>query len=189
MSKKEFFKVLREELKHMQKEELEIILQDYEDHFKEAKEEGRKIDEILKSLGSPKHIAKQIKAEHLVKEAEKKKTVGNITKAVLATISLGFFNVVFMSGIFIGLLGVLFGITVASLSIFASGIFVVFASLLSGVFDIVVGINPIAAILLGISITCLGILMSIGTSYIAKWFYIFTIKYLKMNIKIIKGDE
>lgn len=63
MNKKQFLCELEKNLNHLKKEDKEEILQDYADHFKIGKKEGRKETEIAKSLGDPVKIAKDVKEE------------------------------------------------------------------------------------------------------------------------------
>jgi uncharacterized membrane protein len=41
----------------------------------------------------------------------------------------------------------------------------------------------------GIGVTIAGILLVVLMAYVAKWFYNLMIKYLKLNLKIIKGRK
>ena len=100
MNKKQFMQELKKNLKGLSKEDKEEILEDYEAHFTIGKKKKRKESEIAKSLGNPKQIAKQAKLELLVSIAEKKKSFGNITRVIFATLGLSFFNLVFILRIF-----------------------------------------------------------------------------------------
>lgn len=63
MNKKEFINELRKNLKSIKKEDREEIVQDYEEHFAIGKKQHRREEEIAKSLGNPKEIAKEAKEE------------------------------------------------------------------------------------------------------------------------------
>jgi uncharacterized membrane protein len=63
MNKKEFFKELNEYLLGVPKKDKEELLQDYEEHFKIGKKKNRSEASIIKSLGSPKQIAREIRTE------------------------------------------------------------------------------------------------------------------------------
>ena len=64
MAKNNFLKELSKLLKKLPEEERIDILQDYEDHFAFGLEEGKTEEEIVKSLGSPSQIAKEILANY-----------------------------------------------------------------------------------------------------------------------------
>ena len=70
-------------------------------------ENGKTEEEIAFSLGDPRILAKQFSASYAVQRAESSTSVNNILRAVLAVVGLGFFNLVFVLGPFLGLVGVL----------------------------------------------------------------------------------
>ena len=63
MTKNQYFKELKKQLKLYAVKESEDILKDYEEHFDEALSNGKTEDEICKNLGSPENIAKQYSSE------------------------------------------------------------------------------------------------------------------------------
>ena len=87
-----------------------------------------------------------------------------------------------------GLVAVLISLFAAAFSIAISGIFMFFASLIQPLFSSVFyfGINPLVVLFVSIGVTAFGLLFIIGDCFLAKYFYIGTIKYLKFNLKIIK---
>lgn len=187
MNKKLFLQELSKRLHRIPQEERADILADYEDHFTAGLEAGKTEEQIAASLGSPESIAKNFTADYVLKEADENRTAGNIFRAVIAIISLGFFNLVFVLGPFIGLLAVLFAFMVAGFAISASGIGVFLAAILSPVLPTIVDMSfhPLVAALTGVGLTALGLLILIGDFFLAKLFYSVTIKYLQLNIKII----
>lgn len=62
MNKDQFMKELKEYLAFLKGEDVKDILEDYEEHFAVGKKKKRKESEIAKSLGSPKDIAKEVRA-------------------------------------------------------------------------------------------------------------------------------
>jgi uncharacterized membrane protein len=190
MKKKEFIKELNKNLKGLSKEDREEIIEDYEEHFEIGKKKKREESEIAKSLGNPKQIAKQAKLELMIAKAEDDKSVGNIFRVVFATIGLSFFNLVFVVGIFFGLLGILIGLIATGIAISVTGIAVLLVGIFYPAFSqfiYFVSLNPLAVILAGICLASFGILFLIGTWYVGKGFYIITIRYVKFNVKIIRG--
>jgi len=122
LNKKQFFKELREELKQLPKEDFDSIMEDFEEHFEIGLSKGRNEEEIVESLGTPNTIAKHAKAYFLVRRAEEKSSVINFLRAIYATIGLGFFNLIFMSGILLGVSFLLFGFFLAAGAIVFAGI-------------------------------------------------------------------
>ena len=191
-TKKQFMETLKQNLKGISKEDKKEIIEDYEAHFIVGKKKKRKESEIAKSLGNPKQIARQARVELAVEKAQDKPSVRNISKAIFATMGMGFFNLVFMIGPFFGLLGVLIGLLATGFSLTISGIAVLLAGIFAPVFSefiVLGGVSIAMVILAGIGLTCFGALFLIGTWYVSKGFYKITLKYIRFNIKIIRGDR
>ena len=190
MNEKDFLKKLSEKLKGISEEDEQDILNEYEQHFTIGLDKGRTEEELTDSLGNPIEIAKLYKANLLVKKAEETKTPANIFRAVFATISVGFFNLIFIMGPFIGILALMFGLFAAAIAITASGITGFFAIIFEFLFYhqyIYIGINPFARIFIRIGITAFGLLFLIGVIYLTKFLYTLFIRYIKFNLKVING--
>jgi uncharacterized membrane protein len=176
-------------ISYQQKKE---ILYDYEEHFSIGIENGKTEEEIADSLGNPQNIAKQFKADCLLKIAETEKSTGNVFRAVLAVVGLGFFNLVFVFGPFMGVVGVLIGLFAAALGISVSGIALLAASILYPIYPGLVSMpygfpfNQTAFMFISVGLACLGILFTIGVWKLCQGFYNLTLKYLKANLNIIK---
>ncbi len=197
MNKDEYIEKLTKLLKRLPKEEREDIISDYEEHFMIGLEKGRREEEISKALGSPKNVAKQIKAEYMVKRAEDKQSAGSMFEAVLAAAGLGIFNLVFVAVpamIFVAILLTLF---VLGGAMVFGGIYLTLANVLQPLlpqynFNMVTDggiIGIFAGVLGGIGLTILGLALLVGLAYVTKMFYGLAIKYLKMNLGIIKGRK
>ena len=61
MKKQEFLEELEEYLVGIPSNEKEEIMQDYEEHFKIGKKKKRNEGEIVKTLGEPKEIAREMR--------------------------------------------------------------------------------------------------------------------------------
>lgn len=189
MTKQEFLDILSQSLKVSQEEKKDIIY-DYEEHFSIGIENGKTEQELINELGDPKTIAKQYTAAQNLQRAKETPSTKNIFIAVLSAVSLGFFNLIFVLGPFLGLICLILGLFAASCGITIGGIGMMFGTMLGPIFPNLIGIYteiPYSALLLfGIGMTALGILCFIGSYYAAKYFYNITIKYLKWNLNIIK---
>lgn len=188
MNQNEYMGVLERNLGNIPQEEKKDILYDYEEHFRSGVEQGMTEDEISRSLGNPRTVARQYKAGYLVKRAENDKSVPNIIKAIIASFGLGFFNLIVALPIFAVMLSVLISFFAASISIIVSGI-AVFIGVLAQPFipwAVSLGITARVAIPVSIGLTSLGLLMLIGSIYVSRFFYRGSIKYLKFNLNIIK---
>ncbi len=182
MNKKAFLQQLRKGLSGIPKNELEDILYDYTEHIDSALETGKSEEEITNELGSPKKIAKQHRAEFYFDQADRKRTTGSAFKAILAGIGLSVFNIIFVLPLLLSLYAVL-------ISVFLSFV----AVAISGLALVVVGfffpfIPAIAGVLIGLGITCLGILLSMGMAWLIKIVTLGIVSYGKANVGIIKQN-
>ena len=191
MNRKDYLDKLRFLLSDLPKEETDDIIYDYEEHFSAAMENGKTEDEIVTGLGDVRMIAKQYRAAARVEKASSNWTIPNIFNAVLSTIALGFFNLVIVLGPFAAVFGIIIGFFGASIGISVGGLALMAASF--GVsylpFDIPMSVSFPVTFFTGLGIGCLGILLFIAGLYISKFFYMFTLKYLKWNIEVIKGSK
>lgn len=191
MNKKDFINKLSSYLSGVPAEERQDVINDFEDHFKEGVAEGRTEEEIAESLGDPKALANQFKANILANTAEKTTSAVNITRAVLATLGLGFFNLVFILGPFIGIVAILFSLFASAIAVIATGIAVFFASIFGPLVPqyIAIMVNPAVSIFASIGVALFGILFFVGDIYVAKWVYRLFVRYIKFNVRIITGKE
>lgn len=197
MNKDEYIEKLTKLLKRLPKEEREDIISDYEEHFFIGLEKGRSEEEISKALGSPNNVAKQIKAEYMVKRAEDKQSAGSMFEAILAAAGLGIFNLVFVAVPAMILVAILLTLFVLGGAMVFGGIYLTLANVIQPIlpqynFNMVTdgGILGIfAGVLGGIGLTILGLALLVGLVYVTKVFYGLAIKYLKMNVGIIKGRK
>ncbi|MBF9016891.1 MULTISPECIES: HAAS domain-containing protein [unclassified Oceanispirochaeta] len=197
MTEKQFIKILKQNLKGLSEEDQIEILSDYNEHFLLGKESGKDEEEICISLGDPAQIGKNSRVELLMDKAEQESAAGNVFKAVVASFSLGFFNIVFVLGPYLGLAGVMIGLWGTSVSLMLSGLIcslaVIFRPLILifipfMTYPVGFGIN-LALFLAGIALFSLGSLAVIGMTKISKLFYRGTVKYLQSNLKIIKRSR
>ena len=151
----------------------------------------RKEEAIIKALGDPKAIAKQIKADYHIKKAETKASAANIARAVYASIGLGLFNLILILGPFIAILGILVGLFAAAISITITGIATFVASIFSNLLPqhVSIGVSAVGFSFASVGIICFGLLFLIGDFYLTKLIFKLTIRYLKFNLGIIKGKE
>lgn len=188
MNRNEFLNLLEHSLGNMSQADKNDVLYDYREHFNAGLRDGKTEEEICSALGDPRAIAKQYRVDYIVKQADQNRTAGNIIRAVFAALSLGFFNLIFIIPIFLGLIGVLIGLYAAAFGIGISGVAIFFATLLQPMLPgwvSIPDINEGVLIFTSFGLAGLGTLFTIGDIYITKFFYIITMKYIKANIRII----
>lgn len=192
MNKNQWMNELYSYLNGMPENERNEIMMDYEEHFSNAYAQGKMDPEIIHSLGDPRSISSQYRIQYKLETATNSTNTRNIMSAVMATTALGFFNLIFVLGPFIGLIGVLIGLYATAGGIFISGIALIGSPLLAliapqmiagGIFLNSVGYTFL--VFMGFGLVFLGALLIIGCVYLTKWFYKITLKYLKWNADII----
>ena len=191
-NEQEFIRILRSRLEGtLPKEELDDILSDYTEHFAIGKANGRTDDELWRSLGSPEDVAREIRVMHLVKKAEDVRSCRNIFHAVIATLGLGLFNLVFVLAPFILLVVMLLMIFIIGIMVAFSGVAGIIYSLLQlvGFSGFSVWLSPVAGMFISIGMISTGLLMIIGDYYLSRLCYHTCIRYLKWNIRVITGTE
>jgi uncharacterized membrane protein len=120
MQKTEYINQLKKELSDLPTNEVDDIIRDQEEFIREALAAGRSESEFLQSIGTPADLAKNIKAELKYEKAESKIEsaekdfhlsikLKSVVAAVLALLVLAPFNLIFVLGPFLALLGILLG--------------------------------------------------------------------------------
>lgn len=183
MSKQEYLQLLNRYLTRVSPEERQDILNEYETHFISGKEAGKTEEEISRELGNPKDIGREMSASAAVDKAESSRNAGSVTNAVLAVMGLSILNFFVITIVIATWFGVLLSLGVATLTFLAAPIFL----LVKGMID---GFGEIIPLDIYVSFTCFGIgLMLFTVTYLAyKWSFVLFMKYLRWNIKVVKGS-
>lgn len=183
MSKQEYLQLLNRYLTRVSPEERKDIINEYETHFISGKEAGKTEDEISQELGNPKEIGREMSASAAMDKAETSRNASNVTNAVLAVMGLGILNFFVITIVIATLFSVLLSLGVATLTFLATPLFL----LIKGMID---GFGAIVPLDIYISFTCFGIGMMLFTiTYLAyKWSFVLFMKYLRWNIKVVKGS-
>lgn len=188
MNKNEFMSILKSSLNSMNETEKNDILYDYEEHFRIGMENGKSEDKIAEELGDPSAIGDSYYTSSITDKAIRKPAVKNIFRVVVA-IGLGLFNLVFVLGPYLGVVGVILGLfgTAISLTVagFAYFICVIIFPYVPDFMNVAIIGNKIISLLVAIGLTALGLLLFIGMCYLVRGFYKLTVKYLELNKKII----
>ena len=183
MNKKEFMEKLDKALAGIPKDEKKEVMRDYEDHFSIGLEKGRTEEGIAKSLGDPASLAKTIKAEYSITRAKREPSIQNIFRAIITVTGLGLFNLIF----------VLVPLIIAVMLLFAAYIVaVVFIAVpfLMLVYPTSVSLpsGDTPTWIVGIGFHIIGDILLVALLYITKGFYKLILAYLRMNVKIIRGE-
>lgn len=183
MTKEQFLKQLEQKLTKLPAQEREDIIQDYKEYFENAALDDKAESETVQALGSPTKLAKELAATYFIDEVEKKTSAKNIFHAIWATVGLGFLNLIFILGPFIAVAATIFALWLAALAFVVAPIAVI--------------ANPIFTnnefspfdLFASLALAGLGIFLSIAMYYCTKYLIKWSIRYLKYNVKIVKGGN
>ncbi|GGY07905.1 DUF1700 domain-containing protein [Paludibacterium paludis] len=92
MNQKAFLSALEAGLRGLPPREIDEILADYQEYFRDAQEAGRTEDEVVQSLGDPAKLAKELRAQVRYRQWEESKSVGSLFRVVAAVAGLGLMN-------------------------------------------------------------------------------------------------
>lgn len=143
----------------------------------------RSEEEIARSLGSPRQLARELLTAYHLEQAETRATAGNVARALWAVIGLSFFNLVFVLGPFLGLVGILLAGWATGLALVVSPLaFLANASL---------GLLPAGDLLhdffVSLALAGTGILIVIGMLYVTRLCTRIFVGYLRFNAKLVMG--
>lgn len=158
-------------------------LYDYYIHFQQAVENGQSEEDAARELGDPRIIANELLLGYRVGQAETINSFGKLSRAVFATVSLGLFNIIFILGPYLALAAVLLALWASAAALGIAGVGIVVESIWNGTFTL-----P-QALTLGLITSSLTILLIIGLKALTASFYKLTLKYLKFNTRIVKGNN
>ena len=165
MNRASFLKKLRGKLQRLPAREIDAALAYYEEYFDEAGEENEQ--RVIQQLGSPSHVASQIKADYALKDLEAtststKKNMSAIWLIILAIISapLSLPLLVVAIALIFSFGAVIFSVIIAIIATVLGILFGGIVALISGFF-ILTQHWPTALLFMGVGfiVTGLGILL------------------------------
>ncbi|WP_137937519.1 DUF1700 domain-containing protein [Chitinivorax sp. B] len=92
MNKAQFFNVLKQALAALPAEELDDVLADYHEYFRDGVANGRTEEEVAKGLGSPRKIARELLAQQRIQEWKDHKSMNNLLRVAVSIAALGSLN-------------------------------------------------------------------------------------------------
>lgn len=183
MTKIQFLKQLDFALKNLSASERQDILKDYEEYFDIGLEEGKTEEQIAFSLGDPEEIAKELLITYHIKKVETKDTSSNMLRTLIAIIGLGFFNLVFILGPYLALLGIVLGGWITGITFIGSP-FLLFIKFL-----IIPSSFKLLELFSSIALCGAGIFLILGMFFVTKLIIKISIRYVELNLKIITGGS
>lgn len=198
MNKEGFLESLKRNLKNIPEEDLVEILRDYEEHISTGLKNGREEAELMKSLGDPADIARQINADYHIKKAETKTSTANILRAIYASAGMGILNLLFILPLSIMLLLLLFLLYVIPFLLIMGSNMILIACVASilipdyfaEISGFVISLPELVGVFfMNLGFASLGYLFLIGAYHITEFLYGLVLRYLKFNLSILKNKE
>lgn len=193
MNKQRFLTDLLDAMGSMPDARRREILYDYEEHFSMGLSEGKTENEISKSLGDPRVIGNSYRIEALLDSPADggNPSSTSVLRAVFASISLTFMNIVFVLGPFMGLVGIMFGMWAVVASLTVSGVAFIVSPIWPDSAQFIAShlMNDLFVFFLGLGLTALGVLSGIGMLMLTKWFFTGVAAYVRFNTRIIRGAK
>jgi len=190
MNREKFLAELKAALGRMPESEKREVLADYEEHFRMGMAEGKDEEQIAASLGNPRLLGKSYAIDALLEEPKGGGGVSavSVLRALFASISLTFFNLIFILGPFLGLVGVMIGLWAAAVSLPLAGVATLVSPLAAlaapGLFALS-GISTAFLVFAGIGVAAIGLLAVIGMWKLTRVFVLMIAVYVKFNARIV----
>lgn len=190
MNREKFMTELRRTLGAMSETERAEVLYDYEEHFRMGAADGKSEEQIAASLGNPRSLGASYAIDTLLETPKEGGAVSaaSVTRAVLASISLTFFNIVFVLGPFLGLVGLMVALWAVAPSLALSGAALFFAPLAGAILPAWIsmgGLNPAFLMFAGIGLAGLGMLWGIGMWQLSRLFVKMIAAYVRFIARVV----
>lgn len=191
MNKTEFILELRSQLAGLPPADIDDVVRDQVEHIDEAVASGRTESDAVAGLGNPKEFAASIKAYSKIQRAgsstSAKERTSNMLGAVFAVVALAPFNIIFVLGPFMGLVGVLMAFWGISLALLAASLAAFLAFFTTVVFSSFEPLLMAWYFFLSVGLIGLSILLLFGMTKVTHLFGQLTLRYLKWNLNLLQG--
>jgi len=183
MRRNDYLKQLHKHLKHVNDNERQDIINEYDTHFYSGLQEGKSEEQIAEELGNPKQLARELNASAAIERAEQSNQVGDVSQAILAVMGLSILNFFVILIPFIIILSIVFTFILTTISFVLSPLALIFKGMVEGFQEVLMLDIFVTGTMFGI-----GLMLFVITYLITKGFYILCVKYLKWNIQVMKGS-
>lgn len=183
MLNNEFMSKLESLLSKVPEVDRREMLYDYEEHFQVGMANGKSKAELIMELGDPHVIARDLLLDY---RGGRMETVHSPSKprAIFAAISLALFNLVFIIGPLGGIFGAYIALCGVSLGLSVMPIVILGSYFLGYSYE-----NFAVNFFASLTVLSLGLLMGIGMIAVGKVFLGVLRRYIKFNIRIVKGEK
>ncbi|MGP5093319.1 HAAS signaling domain-containing protein [Staphylococcus equorum] len=183
MDKITFLNELEQELDKLPRSERDKVMYEYEEYFFDQESEGKNEYQIIGTLESPKKIGKELMARNAIVSAESRPNINTIVRAIMASLGMGILSliIILIPMIFVGIF--MFVLLLVALFFALSPLLLIINGIINDIFSF-----AISNYLFAISYTGLGLLLFVIIAKFAQFVYRVILKYLRWNIKTIKGS-
>jgi len=183
MNQEQFLQELSKALQPLSEEERNEILFDFEEHITEGMKEGRPEANIIRELGSPKQIAKELVPDVTETAPAVQRPKKNLFQMACSAAAISILNLIFVLGPAIGIFGVYVGFCGAALALSVSPIMFV------GMVMFQMNTHMMLEFFLSLMFGSLGLLSCIGLWHIGKLLYSVSLRYIRYNLKLVTGVQ
>ncbi|WJM61684.1 DUF1700 domain-containing protein [Bacillus amyloliquefaciens] len=176
MFKDQYLKQLRREIKDLPELEQKEILADIGEIFQMGGAEGKSDEQIANNLGDPKTLARTLKADIFINDAQEQKTWRSFFKAFGLLLGMSLFNFMVMLTPF------LFA-SVTVLSLMAIGLI-----LITGSFFLLVKVPIVTAIFNGCIVLGAGMAVFMAGFDLSKLIFRVFLRYFKWNVSVVRRE-
>lgn len=178
-----FLNELEQELDNLPRSERDKVMYEYEQYFFEQESEGKNEYQIIGALPPPKKIGKEINARSAIVSAEYRTNARTILRAIMASLGMGILSlvIILIPMIFIAIFMLIF--LFVALILAMSPLILVVHGLYNGMVSL-----AISNYLFAFSFSGLGIVLFVSIAKLAELVYRLILKYLRWNIRTIKGS-
>ncbi|MDY7430366.1 DUF1700 domain-containing protein [Bacillus sp. V26] len=183
MNQEQFLQELSKALQPLSQEERNEILFDFEEHITEGMKEGRPEANIIRELGSPKQIAKELMPNVTETAPAVQRPKKNLFQMACSAAAISILNLIFVLGPAIGIFGVYVGFCGAALALSVSPIMFV------GMVMFQMNTHMMLEFFISLMFGSLGLLSCIGLWHIGKLLYSVSLRYVRYNLKLVTGAQ
>jgi uncharacterized membrane protein len=190
MNKARFIAELRRTLGRMPEKERTEVLYDYEEHFRMGAADGRTEEQIAASLGNPRALGASYAIDTLLEMPKEGGAVraASVVRAVFASVSLTFFNAIFVLGPFLGLVVLMIAMWAVAPALALSGVALFFAPIAGAILPAWIstgGLSTAFLMFAGIGLAGLGMLAGIGMWQLSRLFVKMIAAYVRFNARVV----
>jgi uncharacterized membrane protein len=188
MKRDEFLAQLRKSLGGLPEEEKKEILSDYEEHFSAGLASGKSEEDVAQALGNPRVLGASFRIDAMLEEGKSGGSLTAVLRAVFASLSLGFFNLIVVLGPFIAVVAVILSLWAAAAAMALSGVAALVGLAIQPLlpqFLSTGGMNTAFLVFASIGVSACGLLAGIGMLFLTRWFFIAIAKYVQFNVRIV----